>query len=108
MDTEISEDRIEEAGDKEARRLGGLPVKGNLRGRRDWPDKLYFFPGARLLFVEYKRRGKEARPSQSGVHRKLRRRGFQVIVPDTKAEAISAIQRFVRGETVDPEATPSP
>lgn len=104
MDKEITEASIEKRGDAEATRLGALVVKGNLRGRRSWPDKFYFFPGARLLFVEYKRPGEEAEPDQAAVHRKLRRRGFQVCVIDDAEEAEETIRRFAAGENVDPEA----
>jgi hypothetical protein len=104
LDAEITEAEVEEAGDEEAVLHGALVVKGAFRGRRSWPDKFYFFPGARLLLVEYKRPGEEARKDQESVHRKLRRRGFQVCVVDDKEVARETIRRFVRGETVDREA----
>ncbi len=100
----VTEADVEKAGDEEAQRLGALPVKGTFRGRRSWPDKFYFFPEARLLFVEYKRPGEEAEPDQAAVHRKLRRLGFQVLVIDDAEDAKAKLRRFAQGKKVDPEA----
>ena len=104
MGAKITEASIEKAGDAEATKLDAVVVKGNLRGRRGWPDKFYFFPGALLLLVEYKRPGEEPRKDQIKVHEKLRRRGFQVCVVDDAEVAKETIRRFVAGEVVDPEA----
>lgn len=100
----VTEKHVEDAGDIVAKQFGALVIKGFFRGRRGWPDKFYFFPGGRLLLVEYKRPGEEAEPDQKAIHRKLRRRGFQVLVIDQVEEARSMVRRFGLGETVDPEA----
>ncbi len=101
---EYTEANIEAIADREARKHGFWPVKGLFRGRRGWPDKLYFCPGARLLCVEYKKPDEVPKADQRAVHRKLRRLGFEVLVIDDPEEARQAIRRFANGETVDPEA----
>jgi len=91
------ESEVERAGTREAKRLGALFVKLNIRGRRGWPDKLYLFSGPRVLFVEYKRKGGKARPDQDRVHQRLRRRGFAVAVIDSKEHAQKVLRDFYAG-----------
>jgi hypothetical protein len=95
------ESSIERAVVREANRFGAYVVKGKTPSRRGFPDRLLFFPGARLLFVETKRAGKKARPDQDLCHRKLRRRGFAVVVVDSIDQAKKVVRDFASGYGVD-------
>ena len=55
------------------------------------PDRLFIFPDMTLVFIEFKAPGKEARPLQLAMHRKLRQRGFTVYVEDNKEHAIQVL-----------------
>ena len=45
-----------------------------------------------VFFVEVKATGKKARPLQEYIHEKLRKRGFDVIVPDSKEDVVEYLK----------------
>lgn len=55
------------------------------KSRRNDPDRLILFKGGTVAFVELKRPGKTAREGQEREHNRLRDKGFDVEVVDTKA-----------------------
>ena len=64
---------------------GGIALKLVCPGWTGVPDRLILMPGAKAYFAETKDLGKKPRPRQAYVHGVLRRLGFQVFVPDSKA-----------------------
>ena len=63
-------------------------LKLNPLGRVGIPDRLCLGPHQFILFVELKRLGEKPKPIQSWFHRKLRKFGFTVIVPDSIRDAV--------------------
>lgn len=77
------EKKIEKKVDKYIKRhLGGKTRKMNGMGFRDWPDRMVLLPGCPVLFIEFKRRGRDATPSQADLHKELRAMGYEVWVED--------------------------
>ncbi|WP_092564388.1 VRR-NUC domain-containing protein, partial [Anaeromicropila populeti] len=59
-----SEKRIEQKMTQEVKKLGGRAVKFVSPGWDGVPDRIVFFPGGRVAFVEVKAPGKKLRPLQ--------------------------------------------
>ncbi len=71
---------------RRVREAGGLALKLVCPGWTGVPDRIILMPGARVYFAETKDIGKKPRPRQQYVHKRLRKLGFLVFVPDSKAE----------------------
>ena len=79
--------------------LGCLTLKLNVLGRKGWPDRLFVYRGS-LIFIEFKREGKDPRKLQEYVHEKIREHGFEVYVIDKLVEAKVLLYKFVQGTLV--------
>jgi hypothetical protein len=78
----ILESKLERAAVRYATRAGAESLKLNVRGRRGWPDRAFFFWPRRLVLVEFKRKGEEPTKIQKLIHRRLARLGWKVSVFD--------------------------
>lgn len=67
--------------------LGAKTRKMNGLGFRGWPDRLVLLPMCQELWIEFKRIGEEASPSQRNLHGVLRAQGREVWVENRGAEA---------------------
>jgi len=79
------------------------PIKLSAIGRRGWPDRLFLWEGANVLFVEFKRPGEEPRKMQLYVHRILRKMGFEVQVHDDIDTAVEFIKARIHASTIADE-----
>ena len=71
----------------------GVPhITLTLRGRRGWPDEVYWVRGGRPLLIEFKAPGEEPRKLQLYTHELLRKLGYEVQVHTDECEAIKAIR----------------
>lgn len=68
--------------------------KLNGNGNRNWPDRAFFFGGARVLLIEFKRPGEELRPGQAWFINHLQDMGFTVRICDTVQKAVDAVNEF--------------
>lgn len=84
------EKQIEKYLVNEIERLGGLCIKFPPLFFRGFPDRIVLLPGALIIFVEMKDKGKKPTAVQLRVHDKLRTLGFRVEVLDSK-EGINAM-----------------
>lgn len=66
-----------------------------LRGRRGWPDEVYWIPGGRPVLFEYKAEGAEPRKLQLHIHNTLRGLGYVVETHTSSAEAIASLSRHI-------------
>jgi hypothetical protein len=82
---------------REVSKLGGKAFKWSSPGNKGVPDRLCFFPTAKLYFVEVKAPGKRPTPLQFKVISTLRDMGFMVMVLDTK-EMVDTFIEMVRGD----------
>lgn len=57
-----------------------MVLKLNVWGRVGWPDRLFLYHGARILFIEFKRPGEKPKKIQEYIHSRLRKYGFWVEV----------------------------
>ncbi len=65
-------------------RMGGLCVKFPPLFFAGFPDRIVLLPGARIIFVETKDKGKKPTALQVRIHGKLKGMGFRVEVLDRK------------------------
>lgn len=70
---------------------GGRIRKLSWIGRRGAPDRLIWWPGPLLAFVELKAPGKKPTPQQEREHERLRADGFTVLVVDSLKGAEEAV-----------------
>jgi len=75
---------------------GCLAIKLSVLGRRGLPDRLVLGPKRFIVFFELKRLGKKPEPLQEWFHKILRGFGFDVVVPDSKEEAIAEFERLLK------------
>ena len=81
-----------------ARALGCVAIKLTTIGRfgtSGWPDYLFIGPCARILFHEYKARGKRPTPLQENRHQELRALGCIVEVIDDAHEGKASVARWL-------------
>lgn len=75
---------------------GGVAAKMTSPGMRGAPDRIVFWPGGRIAFVELKRPGRKPSPLQRRWHERLQSMGFRVYVIDS----FEAIDEFIRREAI--------
>jgi hypothetical protein len=90
----IRESAIEAFFVRTARTLGCLVYKLHERGA---PDRLLITPDNRAAFVELKRPGAKPRAEQEYEHERLRARGLEVYVVDSKSRALDALSTIMYG-----------
>lgn len=73
---------------QKAREIGGLAIKWVAPGMAGVPDRVVFFPGGRIVFVELKAPGQKQTPIQVRVTKMLIDLGADVRVIDSK-EAVN-------------------
>jgi hypothetical protein len=71
-------------------------LKLNVIGRVGWPDRIYLYYGARIIFIEFKRVGQKPRRIQDYIHGKLREYGFRVYVVDDFSQGVAAIDDLTK------------
>ena len=85
------EGKIEAYLKKRVLETGGRIRKLSWIGRRGAPDRLIWWPGPLLAFVELKAPGKKPTPQQEREHERLRADGFTVLVVDSLEGAEKAV-----------------
>ena len=83
---------IEAAVVRYAQQNGVLCTKLNIVGRRGWPDRCFWLPGGRPLFIEFKRAGLKPTPLQEHTHAQLRAAGYRVEVIDDAAQGVVVLR----------------
>lgn len=76
--------------------LGVRSLKLNVVGQTGWPDRMFFVPGGRPLFIEFKRPGEEPGPKQQHIHALLRHIKYEVQVHDTVDGAFQAVLEAIK------------
>ena len=75
------------------RNMGGLCLKFETPGYTGMPDRIILLPGAHLVFVETKQRGKKERARQVLVQEIFRKLGFMVFSSiDTPAKVAQVVE----------------
>ena len=69
-------------------------LKLNVRYRRGWPDVMFLFDNAVVVFVEFKRPGEKQRKLQVYIGGVLMRLGFPVYVVDNVEAGIRLLERY--------------
>jgi len=89
------EKKIENAGNDHADYKGIEHCKMSVPGRVGWPDQQYFVNEGYSFFIEYKAPGEPPKETQVKVHKRLRKRGFQVYVVDNIEMAVAIIDQEI-------------
>lgn len=76
---------------------GGWAPKWESPGNNGVPDRIVFFPGNVIVFVETKAPGKKPTPIQQAQHRKLKKLGCRVTVIDGKSGVDGLIEAYTDG-----------
>lgn len=84
----------------EVKRLGGRQRKVKWIAHAGAPDRVVWWPGPFMAFVELKRPGKGAEPHQAREHDRLRADGFRVYVIDSK-EALDVLFTDLRTRSLN-------
>ena len=88
---------------------GILHTTLTLRGRRGWPDEVYWLP-KRPLLIEFKAEGEEPRKLQAYIHEQLRGLRYDVEVHTKAEEAIASLRdhfaKRARSVGLEPRAIP--
>lgn len=79
---------IEDKYVEKAKLLGVRPLKMQIPGVRNHPDRQIFLWGGYSFFIEFKRPGETPRKGQLHNHKLWRERGFNVYVCDTWQDAL--------------------
>lgn len=103
-----TENPIEAKVVADARKIYGVVgIKLTPRGRRNYPDRLWFLPAGRVLLIEFKRPGDSPRKSQTNAHKNLALLGHTVYIVDDYhvamgivAAAVEAARRAEKGRQV--------
>lgn len=64
--------------------VGVLVRKYASPNQRSVPDDIFFFSNGVIIFIEFKRRGKKPTKAQAEEHHKMRLRGCNVFIVDSK------------------------
>ena len=86
------EKTIEAAVLRWTRGHGITDTKMNTLGRASWPDRCFWLPPGKPLFIEFKRLGELPTPAQADIHKLLRGLGYEVAVHDTAEDALALIK----------------
>jgi len=96
---EIKEEDIESHYVKYAKRKGCVALKLIFLNRKGFPDRTTLCPGAKILFIEFKRKGKKpslARQTiQKKIQKQLQRFGFEYYVCDEIGQAEKHLDRIL-------------
>lgn len=79
---------------------GYWALKMEIPGWRNWPDRQVFLGNGYSFFIEFKREGQTPRPGQLHRHREMRKRGYNVYVCDTLAEALEILETEVQQQAL--------
>ena len=91
----IMEDDIEDAFCEYAKSEGCYPFKLALIGLRGFPDRTILCPGGRILFIEFKRKGKGLSPAQSVYKKIIVELGFKYFLCDEIGQAERKLRKFL-------------
>jgi hypothetical protein len=91
------ENAIENSVIKASKKMGLTNRKMNGLGFNSWPDRMFLGKLRKVLFIEFKRLGKEPTESQAALHTDLRAMGFDVEVCDSVASGIRALKEYFHG-----------
>jgi hypothetical protein len=93
--SEIKEVHIEEEFCEYAKSLGCKALKLILLNKRGFPDRTVLCPKGRILFIEFKKKGKKLNPTQVPVKKLIVSFGFEYHVCDEKGQAESILDEFL-------------
>lgn len=80
---------------RKAKLLGVRPLKMEIPGVRNHPDRQIFLWGGYSFFIEFKRPGETPRKGQLHNHKEWRERGFNVYVCDNVAAALKITEEEI-------------
>lgn len=94
-ESEITETDIEQTFCDYATKSKCKALKLIYLNRKGFPDRTVICPGARVFFIEFKRKGKKQSPAQKIVQKMLESFGFEYYVCDQIGQAESHLDKFL-------------
>jgi len=99
----MQESKIEQAACRKIlQRYGIKSIKLTPSQSTGYPDRLFFMPGGRPLFIEFKRPGEQLRPKQRYIMRQLQKLGYNVHVCDSDQDAIKVVRNCIAKLSLEP------
>ena len=93
--SEIKETDIEEKFCDYAKTKKCNALKLSLLRRRGFPDRTILCPGARIFFIEFKKKGEKLTPTQLPIQKMLIKFGFKYYKCDEIGQAESRLDEFL-------------
>lgn len=94
-ESEITETDIEQTFCDYATKSKCKALKLIYLNKKGFPDRTVICPGARVFFIEFKRKGKKQSPAQKIVQKMLESFGFEYYVCDQIGQAESYLDKFL-------------
>ena len=60
-----------------------------------YPDRIFWVPGGKPLFIEFKRPGEDLRPKQKHIAKELRKLGYNVVACDSVFGAVANVHKLL-------------
>jgi hypothetical protein len=102
------EAEIEDEVCKQALELGVTNAKLKSPSSRGYPDRIFFIPGGKPIFIEFKRPDGKLSRGQLIILRRLRHYGYRVEVCDNVKEAIAHIKAALESALVSEKSCKVP
>ncbi len=87
----MKEKAVEDDHILQARRYGGVCIKGEFAGRSAYPDQLVLKPDKTFYWIEFKVPGNGLQDDQVEMHRILKAKGHRVYLCDNQADSDAII-----------------
>lgn len=94
--SEVKEIDIEQEYCKHAKKNKCIALKLVYLFKKGFPDRTTLCPGGRVLFIEFKRKGKSSSPLQIKCRKLLESFGFEYHVCDKLDQAEKILDEFIR------------
>lgn len=101
MKRKVLERTIEASVVKYAKDRGVEVVKLNGMGKQGLPDRMFLGPKGRVLFIEFKRPGKEPTELQAHIHAKWDKLGHRVYVVDDSLQGKQLVSNVLLKQRLD-------
>ena len=98
LNKQVKESDIEGKFVTYAKSRGCWAIQLIILNKRGFPDRTVLLPGGRVIFIEFKKKGKTQTELQKSIERKLVGLGFKYYVCDEMGQAENILRGLLRGD----------